>query len=79
MAPAIPQPSYGIKPRVVIVDDHPPFRHAVGMLLAARGYDVVGGLLAPRPRWTPSSATRHTPFSWTSTSGTTTALSSAAC
>jgi two-component system response regulator EvgA len=42
MAQALPQPSYGINPRVVIVDDHPTFRHAARMLLAARGYDVVG-------------------------------------
>jgi DNA-binding NarL/FixJ family response regulator len=42
MARALPQPSYGISPRVVIVDDHPTFRHAARMLLAARGYDVVG-------------------------------------
>jgi len=26
----------------LIVDDHPTFRHAARMLLAARGYDVVG-------------------------------------
>ena len=30
------------RPRVVIVDDHPTFRHAARMLLVARGYDVVG-------------------------------------
>jgi DNA-binding NarL/FixJ family response regulator len=28
--------------RVVIVDDHPTFRHAARVLLVARGYDVVG-------------------------------------
>jgi DNA-binding NarL/FixJ family response regulator len=42
MTRALPQPSNGTKPRVVIVDDHPTFRHAARMLLAARGYDVVG-------------------------------------
>jgi DNA-binding NarL/FixJ family response regulator len=42
MASALPQPSYNVNPRVVIVDDHPTFRHAARMLLAARGYDVVG-------------------------------------
>src|SRR5215217_1458751 len=42
MAQVLSQPSYGSNPRVVIVDDHPTFRHAARMLLAARGYDVVG-------------------------------------
>jgi DNA-binding NarL/FixJ family response regulator len=42
MARALPHPSYGSNPRVVIVDDHPTFRHAARILLAARGYDVVG-------------------------------------
>src|SRR3954452_9977975 len=42
MAQALPQPSHGINPRVVIVDDHSTFRHAARMLLVARGYDVVG-------------------------------------
>ena len=42
MAQALPQPSYGINPRVVIVDDNATFRHAARMLLAARGYAVVG-------------------------------------
>src|SRR3954447_26015933 len=42
MAQVLSQPSYGSSPRVVIVDDQPTFRHAARMLLAARGYDVVG-------------------------------------
>ena len=42
MAQVLSQPSYGRNPRVVIVDDHPTFRHAARMLLEARGYDVVG-------------------------------------
>src|SRR3954468_19962788 len=42
MARSLQQPSSGRHPRVVIVDDHPTFRCAVRMLLAARGYDVVG-------------------------------------
>ena len=42
MAQVLSQPSYGSNPRVVVVDDHPTFRHAARMLLAARGYDVVG-------------------------------------
>src|SRR3954471_19369576 len=42
MAQVLSQPSCGSDPRVVIVDDHPTFRHAARMLLAARGYDVVG-------------------------------------
>ena len=42
MAQVLSQPSCGSNPRVVIVDDHPTFRHAARMLLAARGYDVVG-------------------------------------
>jgi two-component system nitrate/nitrite response regulator NarL len=42
MAHALPQPSYSIKPRVVIVDDELRFRDAARMLLAARGYEVVG-------------------------------------
>src|SRR4051794_41921996 len=41
MARSLPQLSNGIHPRVVIVDDHPTFRDAARMLLAARGYDVV--------------------------------------
>jgi DNA-binding NarL/FixJ family response regulator len=35
------EPSIGSPPRVVVVDDHPSFRQAARMLLAARGYDVV--------------------------------------
>jgi DNA-binding NarL/FixJ family response regulator len=42
MARASQQPSYESNPRVVVVDDHPTFRHAARMLLVARGYDVVG-------------------------------------
>src|SRR3954447_14731196 len=42
MAQVLSQPSCGSDPRVVIVDDQPTFRHAARMLLAARGYDVVG-------------------------------------
>jgi two-component system response regulator EvgA len=42
MTSALPHPSNGTHPRVVIVDDHPTFRHAARMLLVARGYDVVG-------------------------------------
>jgi DNA-binding NarL/FixJ family response regulator len=36
-----PEPSIGNPPRVVVIDDHAPFRQAARMLLAARGYDVV--------------------------------------
>jgi DNA-binding NarL/FixJ family response regulator len=32
----------GVTTRVLIVDDHPSFRHAARELLAARGYAVVG-------------------------------------
>ena len=35
------EPSIGNPPRVVVIDDHAPFRQAARMLLAARGYDVV--------------------------------------
>src|SRR3954451_24308618 len=41
MAQSLPHASKAGLPRVVIVDDHAPFRRTIGMLLAARGYDVV--------------------------------------
>jgi DNA-binding NarL/FixJ family response regulator len=41
MAQSLPLPSNAGLPRVVIVDDHAPFRRTIRILLAARGYDVV--------------------------------------
>src|SRR3954447_7566062 len=41
MAQSLPHASNAGRPRVVIVDDHAPFRRTIGILLAARGYDVV--------------------------------------
>src|SRR4051812_12503447 len=41
MAQSLPLASNAGLPRVVIVDDHAPFRRTVRILLAARGYDVV--------------------------------------
>lgn len=41
MAQSLPHAPNAGRPRVVIVDDHAPFRRTIGILLAARGYDVV--------------------------------------
>jgi DNA-binding NarL/FixJ family response regulator len=41
MAQSLPHASSAGLPRVVIVDDHAPFRRTIAILLAARGYDVV--------------------------------------
>src|SRR3954452_22744607 len=59
MALALPQPSNHSLPRVMVVDDHPTFRLAARMLLAARGYEVVAD--APSAATALDAVARHSP------------------